>query len=97
VQVTDGCEAIKAFIVLKDEPVSVEDLLAHCRHYLASYKMPKHIEFRTELPQSILGKMLRRVLRVEEGRRPQLNGDTPHRLHGQILAGQNISGCKAGQ
>ena len=97
VQVTDGCEAIKAFIVLKAEPVSVEDLLAHCRHYLASYKMPKHIEFRTELPQSILGKMLRRVLRVEEGRRLQLNGDTPHRLHGQILAGQNISGCKAGQ
>jgi long-chain acyl-CoA synthetase len=97
VQVTDGCEAIKAFIVLKVETVSVEDLLGHCRHYLASYKMPKHIEFRTELPQSILGKMLRRVLRVEEGGRLQLNGETPHRINGQILAGQNTSGCKAGQ
>ena len=97
VQVTDGCESIKAFIVLKVETVSVDDLLAHCRHYLASYKMPKHIEFRTELPQSILGKMLRRVLRVEEGGRLQLNGETPHRINGQILAGQNTSGCKAGQ
>lgn len=97
VQVTDGCEAIKAFIVLKVEAVSVEDLLGHCRHYLASYKMPKHIEFRTELPQSILGKMLRRVLRVEEGGRLQINGETHHRINNQILAGQNTSGCKAGQ
>ena len=97
VQVTDGCEAIKAFIVLKVEAVSVEDLLGHCRHYLASYKMPKHIEFRTELPQSILGKMLRRVLRVEEGGRLQINGETHHRINSQILAGQNTSGCKAGQ
>lgn len=97
VQVTEGCEAIKAFIVLKVETVSVDELLAHCRHYLASYKMPKHIEFRTELPQSILGKMLRRVLRAEEGGRLQLNGETPHRINGQILAGQNTSGCKAGQ
>jgi long-chain acyl-CoA synthetase len=97
VKVTDGCEAIKAFVALKAESVSVEDLLAHCRHYLASYKMPKHIEFRTELPQSILGKTLRRVLRVEEVGRLQLNGDNQYRTNGKIRAGQNISGCKAGQ
>jgi long-chain acyl-CoA synthetase len=97
VKVTDGCEAIKAFVVLNGETVSVEVLLAHCRHYLASYKMPKHIEFRTELPQSILGKTLRRVLRVEEAGSLRLNGDAPHRTNGQILAGQNISECKPGQ
>jgi long-chain acyl-CoA synthetase len=97
VKVADGCEAIKAFVVLKGEPLSAEELLAHCRHYLASYKMPKHIEFRTELPQSILGKMLRRVLRVEESARPHVNGETPHRMNGEVLAGQNIAGCKAGQ
>jgi long-chain acyl-CoA synthetase len=97
VQVGDGCESVKAFVVLKGETVSREDLLAHCRHYLAAYKMPKHIEFRTELPQSILGKMLRRVLRAEERERRRLNGDGQYRKDGEVLAGQNISGCKAGQ
>jgi long-chain acyl-CoA synthetase len=97
VHVGDGCESIKAFVVPKSETVSREELLEHCRHYLASYKMPKHIEFRSELPQSILGKMLRRVLRAEEGGRLRPNGDKPCRTHGEILAGQHISGCKAGQ
>jgi long-chain acyl-CoA synthetase len=83
--------------VLKAETVSVEDLLAHCRLYLASYKMPKHIEFRTELPQSILGKTLRRVLRVEAGERLHLNGDRQDLTDGRIGAGKNISGCRTGQ
>ena len=71
VQLADGSESIKAFVVLTADPVSADDLLAHCRHYLASYKVPKKIEFRTELPRSILGKTLHRVLRVEEGARLQ--------------------------
>ena len=71
VRLGDGCESIKAFVVLKSDPVSADDLLTHCRHYLAAYKMPKKIEFRTELPRSILGKMLHRVLRVEEVERLQ--------------------------
>jgi long-chain acyl-CoA synthetase len=74
VRIGDGCESVKAFVVLKTETVAVDDLLAHCRHYLASYKVPKMIEFRTELPRSILGKMLHRVLRSEEGVRLEPQG-----------------------
>jgi long-chain acyl-CoA synthetase len=66
VQLGDGSESIKAFVVLTVDSVSADDLLAHCRRYLASYKVPKKVEFRTELPRSILGKTLHRVLRVEE-------------------------------
>lgn len=71
VQVGDGSESIKAFVVLKTDCVSADELLAHCRRYLASYKVPKKIEFRSELPKTILGKTLHRVLRVEEGARLQ--------------------------
>ena len=69
VQLVDGNESIKAFVVLTVDSVSADDLLAHCRRYLASYKVPKKIEFRTELPKTILGKTLHRVLRVEESTR----------------------------
>jgi len=72
VQIGDGSESIKAFVVLAVDSVSADDLLEHCRRYLASYKVPKKIEFRTELPRSILGKTLHRVLRVEEGVRLHL-------------------------
>jgi long-chain acyl-CoA synthetase len=72
VHLGDGSESIKAFVVLKSDSVSAEELIEHCRKYLASYKVPKKIEFRTELPRSLLGKTLHRVLRVEEGARLQL-------------------------
>ncbi|BCA56961.1 Long-chain fatty acid-CoA ligase [Nitrospira sp. KM1] len=72
VQAGDGSEAIKAFVVPKANSITADDLLTHCRQYLAAYKVPKKIEFRTELPRSILGKMLHRVLRGEE--RTQLQG-----------------------
>lgn len=72
VQLGDGCESIKAFVVVTVDSVSADDLLAHCRRYLASYKVPKRIEFRTELPKTILGKTLHRILRVEENRRLHL-------------------------
>ena len=71
VQLGDGSESIKAFVVLAVDSVSADDLLIHCRRYLAPYKVPKKIEFRTELPRSILGKTLHRVLRVEEEARLQ--------------------------
>ena len=67
VQLGDGTESIKAFVVPTVNSTSEDDLIAHCRRYLSSYKVPKKIEFRTELPRSILGKTLHRVLRVEEG------------------------------
>ena len=69
VQRMDGSESIKAFVVITDDSVSADGLLAHCRRYLASYKVPKKVEFRTELPKTILGKTLHRVLRVEEAAR----------------------------
>lgn len=72
VQLGDGSESIKAFVVLTVDSVSADDLLAHCRRYLASYKVPKKVEFRTELPKTILGKTLHRVLRVEESTRLHL-------------------------
>ncbi|MBU6432605.1 MAG: long-chain fatty acid--CoA ligase [Nitrospirae bacterium] len=72
VQLRDGSESIKAFVVITADSVSEDDLLAHCRRYLASYKVPKKVEFRTELPRSILGKTLHRVLRVEEAMRLHL-------------------------
>lgn len=62
----DGSESIKAFVVASPESVSTDDLLTHCRRYLASYKIPKRFEFRSELPRSVLGKTLHRVLRVED-------------------------------
>ncbi len=62
----DGSELIKAVVVAREDALSVDDLLTHCRRYLASYKMPKRIEFRRELPRSILGKTLHRILRGEE-------------------------------
>lgn len=67
----DGSELIKAVVVPREGDVSVDDLLTHCRRYLASYKMPKRIEFRSELPRSILGKTLHRILRVEEEAKTQ--------------------------
>ncbi|MDX2251330.1 MAG: long-chain fatty acid--CoA ligase [Nitrospira sp.] len=62
----DGSESIKAFVVASPESVSTDELLTHCRRYLASYKVPKKFEFRSELPRSVLGKTLHRVLRVED-------------------------------
>ena len=72
VQLKDGSESIKAFVVLTVNSASADDLLAHCRLYLASYKMPRKIEFRAELPKTILGKTLHRVLRAEESTRIHL-------------------------
>jgi long-chain acyl-CoA synthetase len=57
-------EIVKAFIVVKpDQKVTEDELLQHCRSNLASYKVPKAIEFRTELPKGPTGKVLRRLLK----------------------------------
>jgi long-chain acyl-CoA synthetase len=45
---------------------TADDLLAHCRENLAAYKVPREIEFRTELPRSGALKVLRRELRDQE-------------------------------
>ncbi len=62
-------ETVKAYIVLKEgEQATEEEIIEFCRQYLAPYKVPKLVEFRSELPKSQVGKLLRRVL-VEEERR----------------------------
>ncbi len=60
-------EIIKAYIVPKpDQEIDKKEIIAFCRQKLANYKVPKQIEFREELPKTIVGKVLRRVLREEE-------------------------------
>ena len=58
-------EAVKVFIVRSDAKVTAEDILAHCRKHLTGYKVPRDVEFRTQLPKSNVGKILRRELRDE--------------------------------
>jgi long-chain acyl-CoA synthetase len=58
-------EAVKLFVVKKDPTLTAEALLAHCREQLTGYKCPRDVEFRTELPKSNVGKILRRELRDE--------------------------------
>jgi long-chain acyl-CoA synthetase len=60
-------ETVKAFVQLKPgKNVTEEELLNFCKERLAGYKRPRSIEFRDELPTSLIGKVLRRVLRQEE-------------------------------
>ncbi|MGY8661533.1 long-chain fatty acid--CoA ligase [Bradyrhizobium sp. UFLA05-109] len=59
-------EAVKAFVVKKDPALTAEDVIRFCHEQLTGYKVPKHIEFRTELPKTNVGKILRRQLRDEK-------------------------------
>ncbi len=62
-------ETVKAFIVLKEGETATEDeIIAFCRERMAAYRVPRIIEFRDDLPKSMVGKVLRRELREEEGR-----------------------------
>jgi long-chain acyl-CoA synthetase len=63
-----GDETVKAYIVPKDQgaPPSVEEIKEFCQLHLARYKVPREIEFRQELPKTMVGKVLRRVLLDEE-------------------------------
>ncbi len=74
-------ETLKAFVVPKPgETLTVAELAAHCREKLANYKVPKLFEFRTELPKTMVGKVLRRVLRDEEARKQKEDGYEDHSL-----------------
>ncbi|WLD95437.1 AMP-binding protein [Alkalihalobacillus sp. AL-G] len=65
-------ETVKAFVVLKDGAICEEEELdAHCRKHLASFKVPRIYEFRKELPKTMVGKVLRRVLVEEEKKKLQ--------------------------
>ncbi|MCP4187058.1 MAG: AMP-binding protein [Gammaproteobacteria bacterium] len=56
-------EIVKAVIVKKDQSLSEEEIIRHCREKLTSYKIPKIVEFKMELPKTNVGKILRRELR----------------------------------
>ena len=56
-------EAVKIFVVRKDPQLSSDALIAHCRENLTGYKVPRHVEFRNDLPKTNVGKILRRALR----------------------------------
>lgn len=59
-------EAVKAFVVKKDPNLTAEAVVKFCQEQLTGYKVPKHIEFRTDLPKTNVGKILRRQLRDEK-------------------------------
>lgn len=56
-------EAVKLFVVKKDPALTEQQIQAYCKEQLTNYKRPKQIVFRTELPKSNVGKILRRELR----------------------------------
>jgi long-chain acyl-CoA synthetase len=59
-------EVPKVFVVKKDPQLTEQDVLEHCRKELTGYKRPKYVEFRSELPKTNVGKILRRALREEK-------------------------------
>lgn len=58
-------EAIKIYVVKKDDSLTKEELIEYCRKNMTSYKVPRLVEFRTELPKTNVGKILRKDLRAE--------------------------------
>jgi long-chain acyl-CoA synthetase len=69
VGVPDGAagETPKAFVVRSDPALTPEAIRAHCKKHLAGYKVPRHVEFREDLPKSNVGKILRKELRASPG------------------------------
>ncbi|TFL13955.1 long-chain fatty acid--CoA ligase [Pusillimonas caeni] len=63
----DSGEMVKLFVVKKDPALTESELREWCARHLTGYKRPREIEFRSELPKSNTGKLLRRVLRDEAG------------------------------
>ena len=69
-------EVAKAWVVLKPGEKATEDeVRAYCRERLAPYKVPGRVEFRTELPKTMVGKILRRALAADEARRAAIPAD----------------------
>jgi long-chain acyl-CoA synthetase len=56
----------KIFVVKRDPQLTERDLLEYCKKELTGYKRPKHVEFRSDLPKTNVGKILRRALREEK-------------------------------
>lgn len=56
-------EVVKVFLVKKDKTLNEQEVIAYCRENLTGYKVPKYVEFRSELPKTNVGKILRRALK----------------------------------
>ena len=65
-------------------------IIAWCRSKMANYKVPRHVEFRAELPKSAIGKVLRRALREEEEAR------AANRARRHAGSAENSEGCDGG-
>ncbi|WP_428943211.1 long-chain-fatty-acid--CoA ligase FadD [Pantoea sp. FN060301] len=61
-------ETVKICVVKKDASLTQEELIAHCKKHLTGYKIPRVVEFRSDLPKTNVGKILRRELRDEATR-----------------------------
>ncbi len=59
-------EAVKVFVVKRDHSLTEKELIEYCREQMTGYKVPKAVEFRSELPKTNVGKILRRALREEK-------------------------------
>ena len=62
---TSDNERVKVFVVKKDDSLTEAELIGFAKQTLTGYKVPKSVEFRTELPKSNVGKILRKILRDE--------------------------------
>lgn len=69
-------EAVKVFIVRKGRSPSKKEIIAYAHENLAGYKVPKHVEFRKDLPKSNVGKILRKELREEEDAKQEKAANT---------------------
>ena len=68
----DRGEAVKAYVVLKEgETATEEEIISFCSENLAKYKVPTCVEFRAELPKTMIGKVLRKALREEERKKQE--------------------------
>ncbi|QPG06651.1 long-chain-fatty-acid--CoA ligase FadD [Salinimonas marina] len=56
-------EVVKLYVVKKDDSLTAQDVITHCRKHLTGYKIPKQVVFKDELPKTNVGKILRRELR----------------------------------
>lgn len=70
-------ETVKAYVVLKEgETATAEEIIEFCRERLSRYKVPTEVEFRQELPKTMVGKVLRRVLVEEEKKKLEAQGES---------------------
>lgn len=73
-------EAVKVVIVKKDSNLTADEVIEYAKTQLTGYKVPRYVEFRTALPKTPVGKVLRRELRAEERPAP-----APRRAYGEAV------------